>query len=141
MRPGFHLVLAVAAAATLGLSGCRDRSAPAPSPSAASLGPVNPDPGVTSYACADGQTVTAGYLDRETAVVSYGDHSFTLKLARSADGARYTGYGLQWWTRGDRATLTELKSGEETASGQGLECRSAAPAGDSTTRTGFVGPK
>jgi membrane-bound inhibitor of C-type lysozyme len=134
-------MLAVATAATLGLSGCRDPSRPPPSPEAASAGPVNPDPGVTPYACADGQTVIAGYPDRETAVVTYRDHSYTLKLVRSADGARYAGYGLQWWIRGARATLSELKAGQETAGGPGLECRSAAPAGDSMTRTGFTPAK
>ena len=125
-----------------GLAGCRaqapiPQAAPASPPSA--QGPVNPDPGVTRYACAGGQTVTAGYPDRETAVVTFKDHAYTLKLARSADGARYTGYGLQWWTRGDRANLAELKAGEEVASTAGLDCHAHPdrPAADSVTRTAY----
>lgn len=129
----------LAIAAALCLSGCGERAKAPPPPTppavAAASGPVNPDPGVTRYACAGGETVTAGYPDRETAIVAYQDHSYTLKLAHAADGARYTGYGLQWWTRGDRASLAQLKNGEETATGPGLECRSAAPEVDSAAQT------
>jgi membrane-bound inhibitor of C-type lysozyme len=136
------LVMAVSTTATLGLFGCRDRPRlPAPSPPApAAPGPVNPDPGVTRYVCADGQTVTAGYPDRETAVVAYRDHTYTLKLAHSADGARYTGYGLQWWTRGGHASLAELKGGEDAASGPGLDCEAPPqdPSGESVTHTAFT---
>jgi len=119
--------------------GCRARETvqrtPPATPSPASPGPVNPDAGVTVYACIDGQTITAGYPDRETAVVNYKGHAYTLKLAGSAGGARYTGYGLQWRTRGGHATITALKPGEEAASGAGLEC--AAQAGASAfTRPG-----
>jgi membrane-bound inhibitor of C-type lysozyme len=131
----------------LSLAACRDRASVAngvpPASPPAVQGPVNPDPGVTRYACADGQTVTAGYPDRETAVVTYKDHAYTLKLVRSVDGARYTGYGLQWWTQGDRASLAELKGGEEAASAPGLDCHAPpkAPAGDSVTRTSFIGDR
>ena len=126
--------------AALCLTGCGDRTKvasapPVTPPPATSPGPVNPDPGVTRYVCADGQTVIAGYPDRETAIVSYRDHSYTLKLAGAADDARYTGYGLQWRIRGGRATLSELKTDEAAAQGEGLECRPVAPAGDSAPRT------
>ena len=83
----------------LALCGCRDNALAPPPPAPnrpQSSGAVNPDARVTSYACADGQTIVAGYPDGATAVVTYKDHAYTLKLARSASGARYTGYGLQW---------------------------------------------
>jgi membrane-bound inhibitor of C-type lysozyme len=119
--------LSSVALAMLAMSACHERRAPGrttaspPAPPAAS-GPVNPDPGVTTYACVDGQRVTAGYPDAETAVVTYKDHAYTLKLTRSAQGARYTGYGLQWWIQGVHANLATLKADEEIASESGLEC-------------------
>jgi len=125
------------------LAGCGERARVAatapPRPAApAAQAPVNPDPGVIRYACAGGETVTAGYPDHETAVVTYKDHAYTLNRVRSADGARYTGYGLQWWVRGDRASLAELEAGQETARGPGVECRPAPAASESTVRTGFT---
>ena len=125
----------------LGSAGCGDRepaSRPveAPPPAAAS-GSVNPDPGITTYACADGQAITAGYPDRETAVVTYKGHAYTLKLVRSASGARYTGYGLQWWTKGDSAAIAALKPGEDIASAPGLDCSAQREPSAPTTRTSF----
>jgi membrane-bound inhibitor of C-type lysozyme len=97
---------------------------------------VNPDAGVTTYACADGQAITAGYPDRQTAIVTYKDHAYTLKLARSASGARYTGYGLQWWVKGAHATIAALAPGEESASAPELDC-AAGPVSPGVTRTSF----
>jgi len=107
------------------LGGCREASRARPPPPAPPQGSVNPDAGVTSYACADGQTITAGYPDASTAVVTYKNHAYTLKLGPSASGARYVGYGLQWWTKGVEATLAPLKSGETVASGAGVTCKEA----------------
>lgn len=102
-------------------SAAREAAAPAPH------GPVAANPKLTDYACADGRTVRAGYPDRETAVLTVGDHTYTLKIARSASGARYTGYGLQWWTKGmTEGRLAPLKPGEEIASAAGVECRAGA---------------
>lgn len=90
-------------------------------------GPVNPDPGVTAYACQGGERITAGYPDSQTAVVEYRGHAYTLKLARSASGARYTGFGLQWWTKGlEHGVLAHLKPGEEVASAPGMTCDAEA---------------
>ncbi|HZZ32734.1 MAG TPA: MliC family protein [Phenylobacterium sp.] len=114
MRAGIGIVLGLALAA------CHQQTASPPRPPAS--GPVNPDPGVTTYSCMDGQRITAGYPDPQTAVVTYKDHAYTLKLAHSADGARYTGYGLQWWIRGSHAEIVALKAGEETTSAPGLDC-------------------
>jgi membrane-bound inhibitor of C-type lysozyme len=94
---------------------------------------VNPPATVRTYRCADGQTITAGYVGQDTAVLTYKDRSYSLKLARSASGARYTGFGLQWWTKGaNEAALAVLKPGEAVASAPGVACsvtgaESAAP--------------
>ena len=99
-------------------------------------GAVNPDAGVTSYKCADGSLVVAGYPDSKTAVVTYKNHAYTLKLAPSASGARYTGYGLQWWTKGAQAQVAVLKPGEEAATTPGMDCAAQSqPA--TATRTAF----
>jgi membrane-bound inhibitor of C-type lysozyme len=117
----------------LGLVACNGRKAesrsPAP-PAPPAAGPVNPDAGVTAYRCQDGQAIVAGYPDRNTAVVTYKGHAYTLKLAGTEEGARYTGYGLQWTVNGRRAVLAALKPGEERAGGPGLACVAdqAAPA-------------
>jgi len=73
---------------------------------AAAQAPVNPDVRVVTYACADGSTIVAGYPDAKTAIVTWKNHAYTLKLTPAPGGARYTGFGLQWRTEGDRATLT-----------------------------------
>lgn len=98
------------------------RSAPEPVPSVRAPGPVNPDPRVTRYRCQDGQTIVAGYPDASTAVVTYKDHVYTLKRVISGSGVRYTGFGLQWWTKGPRAALAALKPSESVASDPGLVC-------------------
>lgn len=87
---------------------------------------MNPDAGVRTYACADGRTVQAGYPDRDTAVVDVGGHAYPLKAAVAADGVRYVGFGLQWWTKGmNEARLSRLKDGETVASDPGVLCRVA----------------
>jgi membrane-bound inhibitor of C-type lysozyme len=107
-------------------------------PPAAPQGPVNPDAGVTNYRCADGSSIVAGYPDSQTAVVTYRDHAYTLKLAPSASGARYTGYGLQWRTEGDHASIATLNPGETTATAPGVACAAdARPASQAATRTAF----
>ena len=105
------------------LAACDRRSTePKPPPAPPAAGPVNPDAGVTAYHCQDGQAIVAGYPDRNTAVVTYKGHAYTLKLAGTEEGARYTGYGLQWTVNGRRAVLAALRPGEERASGPGLAC-------------------
>jgi membrane-bound inhibitor of C-type lysozyme len=104
------------------------QAAPAPPAPAANAGQaVNPPANVATYHCADGQTIEAGYPDRDTAVVTYKGHAYTLKSATAASGVRYVGYGLQWWTRGmTQATLSTLKPGETIASEAGLTCSTKA---------------
>jgi membrane-bound inhibitor of C-type lysozyme len=124
-----------AIALALGLAACSQPqrqahidAAPEPPPTAA--GPVNPDPKIATYSCADGEMAQVGYPDRDTAVLDYKGRAYTLKIARSASGARYIGYGLQWWTTGpDAGAIATLKPGEEIASAPGVRCttRPAAP--------------
>lgn len=110
------------ALAALSVAGCQ-KPAVRPAAAAAAAGAVNPNPHVTTYLCADGEGVSVGYPDKITAVVSYRDHAYTLKLAPSADGARYVGMGLQWWSKGlDRGALASVKDGEMIASDPGMEC-------------------
>lgn len=92
-------------------------------PAADRPGQVNPDPKVTTYRCANGRTLVAGYPDADTAVIKWGDHSYPLKRAVSASGARYVGYGLQWWTKGlKEGRIATLKAGEQVASDPGVQC-------------------
>lgn len=116
----------------LSLSACDPPNAPsidaakASAPAAA----VNPDPGVRTYVCADGRRVQAGYPDRDTAVVEVDGHAYTLKAQVAADGVRYAGFGLQWWTKGMReARLSRLKDGETIASDPGVVCRTEETGG------------
>ncbi len=142
-RVSAKLVLALLAG--LFLFGCKEQGgarSPENAPGVAQ-GPVNPDANVTSYACLDGSMITAGYPDRETAVVTYKDHAYPLKAARAASGSRYTGYGLEWWIKGSHASLAALRPGEETASGGALSCTAVnpEPASGTITRTSFGAPQ
>jgi membrane-bound inhibitor of C-type lysozyme len=117
-----------AAAMLLVLAAC-DRPATSPpvaasaEATAAPAAPVNPVVTVTTYACPGGESLQAAYPDRETAIVTWKGHTYSLKIARSGSGARYTGYGLQWWTKGlNRGTIATLKPGEDVASDRGVEC-------------------
>lgn len=101
---------------------------PAPAPAAKAAGPVNPAVSLTTYDCSDGATLTAAYPDRESAIVTWKGHTYTLKLASSASGARYTGYGLQWWAKGlSQGTVAALKPGENVASDPGEQCQKPDP--------------
>jgi membrane-bound inhibitor of C-type lysozyme len=136
-RPG-----ALAILLGLTVAGCRAREtvqrSPAATPPPAAQGQVNPDAGVTAYACVDGQTITAGYPDAQTAVVTYRGHAYTLKRASSAGSARYTGYGLKWQVRGAHATITALRPGEDSAGGVGLDCTAQAqPPASALTRASY----
>lgn len=74
------------------------------------------------YVCADGRTVNALYPDSQAAQLRLGDATHLLRTARSASGARYVGDALQWWTKGDAATLASLKPGEDVASAPAVRC-------------------
>lgn len=105
----------------LALGACQPETETRAEPAPASTA-VNPDPKVTLYTCEDGRQVEAGYPDAQTAMVKVGGRPFPLKAAVAGSGVRYVGYGIQWWTKGAEATLSELKAGEETASGEPVRC-------------------
>ena len=78
---------------------------------------------VTRYRCADGHVVKARYPTVGRAHIVYQDRSIDMKLAVSASGARYTGGGWQWWTKGmTEGYLAPLQAGEEIASAAGMAC-------------------
>ncbi|MDQ2859139.1 MAG: MliC family protein [Pseudomonadota bacterium] len=95
------------AAAALALAGC---VALAPAARSAPAAPA------IVYACPDGQSVRAIYPDTRTAVIEYRGATHMLKIVASADGARYLGEGLQWWTKGmTHGTIAALAPGETYA--------------------------
>lgn len=85
---------------------------------------------VTRYACEDGSVVEAAYPDVDTARIVYKGRSIEMKLAVSASGARYTGGGWEWWTKGlKEGRLTPLPPGEEIAPPGGVACTAEANGG------------
>ncbi|MGI8841489.1 MAG: MliC family protein [Caulobacteraceae bacterium] len=84
--------------------------------------PALPAPPPIVYACPGGETVRATYPDTRTAKVEYQGRAHTLKIAGSADGARYVGDGLQWWTKGmTHGTIAPLAPGQTYAE-PGADC-------------------
>ena len=121
-KAGLVLVLALAACER-GAPPANAQAAPAAQKPIGGA-PVNPDPGVRTYRCDDGRTLQAGYPDRNTAVVDVDGRAHPLQIAPSASGARYVGFGLQWWTKGmNEGRLSRLKDGETIASDPGVTCR------------------
>jgi membrane-bound inhibitor of C-type lysozyme len=75
------------------------------------------------YSCADGRVVEAMYPDANIAQIKIDGQPHTLRIAMSADGARYTGDGWQWWTKGMHdGSLAALAPGETIASAPGMAC-------------------
>lgn len=112
---------AIVLVCAVALGACQPESETRAAPAQASTA-VNPDPKVTLYTCEDGRQVEAGYPDAQTAMVKVEGRPYPLKVAMSGSGARYVGYGLQWWTKGPDATLSKLQAGEEIASDAGVRC-------------------
>jgi membrane-bound inhibitor of C-type lysozyme len=133
----------LAGSALLALAACNKPAAtpPRPPPVAASPAvvapepepeldgaPVNPVVTITTYACTGGKPLEAGYPNPTSAVVIWQGHAYTLSSAPAASGARYTGFGLQWWTRGPtHGTLATLKAGEQIATDPGVDCVAGEP--------------
>ena len=76
----------------------------------------------TTYACSDGQTVQAAYPDTNTAWVKIKGQTHTLHVAMSGSGARYTGEGWQWWTKGMRDGMLAPLAKGETIADPGVSC-------------------
>ena len=76
-----------------------------------------------SYACSDGRVVQAAYPDTNTAQIKINGQAHILRIAMSADGARYIGDGWQWWTKGMHdGSLAPLAASETIASAPGVAC-------------------
>lgn len=120
---------ALAGFACLGLTACnqgQEKAATAPAePAPKAAAPA------TAYVCDDGRAIRASYPDQETALVEIDGKMRTLKRAISASGARYTGDGFQWWTKGMAdGQLSPLAAGEDIATARGVNCKTpddAAP--------------
>lgn len=76
------------------------------------------------FHCADGRQVRAVFIDPETLTLHIGADTIDMRAAEAASGARYTGGGWQWWTKGlQQATLARLKPGETIATAEATDCR------------------
>jgi membrane-bound inhibitor of C-type lysozyme len=79
-------------------------------------------PSVDSYNCANGTRVTAVYgANFETASIKFGkigllgSKTYQVEKAVAASGVRYTGDGVEWWTKGNTANLYMLDSNKALA--------------------------
>lgn len=62
--------------------------------------PVSDSARTTTYVCEGGVRIVASYPNTESATIRYKGATYDLHIAMSADGARYVGNGLEWWTKG-----------------------------------------
>ncbi|SDM46555.1 Membrane-bound inhibitor of C-type lysozyme [Oryzisolibacter propanilivorax] len=60
------------------------------------------------FRCDDGSTLVVAYPTSDTATLQLRGATHALRIARSGSGARYTGSGLQWWSKGNAGTLSRL---------------------------------
>lgn len=116
MRSGGAAVR-VAGAAML-VAGCSAASAPGAAPVAGGAW--------ITYRCESGRPLAASYPTDSSAFVRYQDATREMRVAASASGARYTGDGYKWWTRGtgpgSTGQLSRFRGGEATASEVLEEC-------------------
>ena len=63
------------------------------------------EPKTVQYVCAENQTVTVMYTGADKASVTYLGTTYKMKRDKSADGVRYVGKGMQWWTKGEGGFL------------------------------------
>lgn len=85
----------------------------------ATVAPMDSTDAPIRYACKGGKRFTAAYaLHGKRVVVSAGGVTRTLKLARSASGARYATGDAEIWSKGADATLKGFPGGPY------VDCRS-----------------
>lgn len=94
-----------------------------------------------TYACESGATVDVRYnntnADAPMATLQYKGRSFEMHNVRSGSGARYAteqglspDHGLQWWIKGDEATLSEMVMDHTAPEPKPIEtCRARQGAG------------
>ena len=74
------------------------------------------------YDCGD-RKVSATYVnagENALAVLKIGDRVVVTANVLAGSGARYAGQELVWWTKGDEATLYDVRKGEDDP---GVICR------------------
>jgi membrane-bound inhibitor of C-type lysozyme len=105
----YPLIPAIAIGTLLSIAAC------APRQKEASSAPAAASATTTTYRCESGVSILATYPNTESATIRYKDSTYAMRIAISADGARYVGGGLQWWTKGAGAgshgMLSESKDG------------------------------
>lgn len=92
----------------------------APAPGAAAVA----DGAWIVYRCESGREVAASYPADSLAFVRHAGATREMRVASSASGARYTGDGYEWWTRGTGPGSTGRLSrfrGDELTAGELLE--------------------
>jgi membrane-bound inhibitor of C-type lysozyme len=80
-------------------------------PAAANAQPVPMRPKVTAFYMCNGLHFKAIYDNRpkyNRVSFVWGAKDYHLARVMSADGARYAGNGLEWWSKGANATLSTL---------------------------------
>ncbi len=93
-------VLVTFAAVSMALAGC------------ATVAPMDSTDAPIRYGCKAGKRFTAAYaLHGKTVVVTAGGATKTLKLARSASGARYAAGETEIWSKGPEAMLKGFPGG------------------------------
>lgn len=118
--------------AVLLLAGCsRDRppAAPAGHMSKAPARPTVAQPNHVRYLCDDGFAFSADVAVTQAVIHLSDGRSETLPHARSADGARYVGDTLTYWSRGRHATLEQVQGPRHRCH----ETGTLAPAGSGGT--------
>ena len=80
-----------------------------------------------SMKCDNGQQFKIAYTgttaEDSQAIIYSNNNLYLLKIAISASGSRYTGEGMQWWSKGNYGFLSKLRPNEEYASDNGVACK------------------
>jgi membrane-bound inhibitor of C-type lysozyme len=64
-----------------------------------------------AYTCANGSELTATYdAVHQGATIQLAGKTYRVTKAAAASGVRYTGDGVEWWTKGNTANLYVLNS-------------------------------
>ncbi|HEX6039197.1 MliC family protein [Longimicrobium sp.] len=106
------------------VAGCASAAAPGPAAVA--------DGAWITYRCESGRDLAASYPADSIAFVRYAGATREMRVATSASGARYTGDGYEWWTRGTGPGSTGRLArfvGDEVTASQPLES-CTVPGGD-----------